>query len=120
MAIPGKRLSDLIDELGAVLAEERQALLSGSPERIATMTQKKMLIADMIEEATVAAGTPRPSLVLLAPLARYNQENAIICGAMLRHLTEAIDRLRQVDLHRSYNPDGSEQSCSAQHPLGAA
>jgi len=40
--------------------------------------------------------------------------------AMLRHLTDAIDRLRQIDLHRSYNADGSEQNCSAQHALGAA
>jgi hypothetical protein len=39
---------------------------------------------------------------------------------MLRHLTAAIDRLRRQDPHRSYKPDGSEQSHSARHALGAA
>jgi hypothetical protein len=65
-------------------------------------------------------GTKRPDPALLQPLARYNQENAVICAAMLRHLTAAIDRLRRQDPHRSYNPDGSEQSHSSRHALGAA
>jgi flagellar biosynthesis/type III secretory pathway chaperone len=120
MATPSERLGELIDELAEVLELERRALLSGSAEAIVAITQRKMLIADLVEQATTVAGTPRPEAAELLPLARYNQENAVICDAMLRHLTAAIDRLRRQDPHRSYNADGSEQSRSAQHALGAA
>lgn len=120
MATPGERLSELIDELRDVLEWERRALLSGTPEAISAVTQKKMLVADMIEQASTVPGTPRPDPALLRALVRCNQENAVICAAMLRHLTAAIDRLRRQDPHRSYRADGSEQSRSAQHALGAA
>jgi flagellar biosynthesis/type III secretory pathway chaperone len=118
--MPAENLSQLIDELASVLAEERQALLSGTPESINAAAQKKMGVAARIEEATGAPGAPRPDADSLTTLARFNQENAVICDAMLRHLTDAIDRLRQIDLHRSYNADGSEQSPQARHALGAA
>lgn len=117
---PGEHLSDLIEELRGVLERERQALLSGTPEAIRTVTRHKMLVADLIEQATIAPGSPQPTSAELLPLARYNQENAVICAAMLRHLTAAIDRLRRQDPHRSYRPDGSEQTRSGQHALGAA
>ena len=115
-----ERLADLIDELRDVLELERRALLSGTAQTINAATQRKMLVADLIEQATLAPGTQRPDPALLRPLIRYNQENAVICGAMLRHLTAAIDRLRRLDPHRSYQQDGSEQSRSARHSLGAA
>jgi flagellar biosynthesis/type III secretory pathway chaperone len=119
MADPPTRLDTLIDELRALLEDERQALLSGTPAAIDAAAQRKVLVADMIEAAT-AAGAARPSREALIALARYNQENAVICAAMLRHLGAAIDRLRGLDQHRSYNPDGSEQSGSARQALGAA
>ena len=119
-ATPAGRLAELIEELREVLEEERRALLSGTPSVISTVTQRKMLVADLIDQATLVPGTPRPDPALLRPLARYNQENAVICAAMLRHLTAAIDRLRRQDPHRSYNPDGSEQNRSSQLALGAA
>jgi hypothetical protein len=120
MANSDERLVELIDELREVLEEERRALLSGTAAAINAMTQRKMLVADMIEQATTVPGTPRPDPAALIPLARYNQENAVICATMLRHLTAAIDRLRRYDPHRSYKPDGSEQNRSVQHALGAA
>ena len=120
MAMPKESLAQLIDELAGVLAEERQALLSGTPESINAAAEKKSRVASRIEQATGAPGAPQPNADSLTALARYNQENAVICDAMLRHLTDAIDRLRQIDLHRSYNADGSEQSPQARHALGAA
>jgi len=120
MTTPAEHLAELIDELQDVLALERRALLSGSAEAINGITQRKMLLADRIDQATMVPGTPRPNPALLRPLVRYNQGNAIICAAMLRHLTAAIDRLRRHDPHRSYKSDGSEQSRSARHALGAA
>jgi flagellar biosynthesis/type III secretory pathway chaperone len=120
MAQSSNRLPGLIAELRDVLEEERRALLSGTPEAIQAITQKKNLVADLIEEATTAPGAGQPDPAQLAPLVRYNRENAVICDAMLRHLTAAIDRLRRQDPHRSYRPDGSEQSRSTQHALGAA
>jgi flagellar biosynthesis/type III secretory pathway chaperone len=119
MADPAEQLADLIEELRDVLQEERRALLSGTAEAIRAVTQRKLLLADRIEQATMVPG-PRPNPDLLIQLARYNQENAVICSAMLRHLTAAIDKLRRHNPHRSYKPDGSEQSRSAQHALGAA
>ncbi|HTZ37432.1 MAG TPA: hypothetical protein VMB84_15475 [Stellaceae bacterium] len=113
-------LANLLEELHDVLADERRALLSGTAEAINVTTRRKMLLAEMIEEATSVLGAPRPGIAVLLPLMRYNQENAIICAAMLRHLTGAIDRLHQDDPHRSYRPDGSEQRRSAPHALGAA
>jgi flagellar biosynthesis/type III secretory pathway chaperone len=112
-------LDDLVGELRELLETERRALLSGSAEAINGIAQRKILLADLIECAT-AAGTGRPGADSLVALARYNQENGIICTAMLRHLTAAIDRLRRHDPHRSYTADGKEHSCSAQHALGAA
>jgi flagellar biosynthesis/type III secretory pathway chaperone len=120
MVTPPESLSELVAQLGDALAEERQALLSGKPEQIAAASQKKAALADRIEAATAVPGAPRPSADSLTTLARYNQENGVICDAMLRHLTDAIDRVRQIDLHRSYNADGTEQNRSAQHALGAA
>ncbi len=120
MSTPSERLASLIDELREVLEEERRTLLSGAPEAIGAITQRKMLIAELIDQATLVPGAKRPNPDLLQPLARYNQQNAVICAAMLRHLTAAIDRLRRQDPHRSYNPDGSEQNRSSQHALGAA
>ena len=118
--MPVSHLSELIDELADVLERERRALLSGTPEAINTITQHKMLVADLIEQATVMPGAQHPDETKLLPLARYNQENAIICATMLRHLTAAIDRLHRQDPHRSYLPDGSEHTRRAQHALGAA
>jgi len=120
MTTPAERLDELIDELREVLELERRALLSGTAEAINAATQRKMLVADMIDQAAMVPGTPRPNPASLRPLVRYNQENAVICAAMLRHLTAAIDRLRRQDPHRSYRSDGSEQNRSAQHALGAA
>ena len=120
MAASSQLLDELIEELRDVLEDERRALLSGTAATITAVTERKMLLADRIDVASMAPGTPRPERAALLPLARYNQENAVICAAMLRHLTAAIDRLRRQDPHRSYRPDGSEQSRSAQHALGAA
>ncbi|HVC53094.1 MAG TPA: hypothetical protein VND87_13825 [Stellaceae bacterium] len=116
---PG-RLSALLDELTAVLEEERATLLSGGAEAINAVTRRKLSLAETIEAAVAAPDTPLPDLETLTRLARYNRDNAIICGAMLRHLTAALDRLRRIDLHRSYNSDGSEQRPAARHSLGAA
>ena len=120
MRTPTERLGELVEELADVLQRERRALLSGTPEVINTITRHKMLVADLIDQATIVPGAEPPEPELLQPLARYNQENAVICAAMLRHLTAAIDRLRRQDLHRSYNRDGSEQHRASQHALGAA
>ena len=120
MATSAENLQELLEELQDVLERERRALLSGTAEAIRTVTQHKTLVADLIDRAMLEPGTPRPDAALLRPLARYNQENAVICAAMLRHLTAAIDRLHQQDPHRSYNRDGSEQARSRQHALGAA
>jgi len=120
MTAPTDQLTGLIDQLREVLEEERRALLSGTSEAINSVVQRKLLLADRIEQATSAPGTSRPGSAELVALARYNRENAVICDTMLRHLTAAIDRLRRQDPHRSYKPDGSEQTHSAKHVLGAA
>ena len=120
MTTPSEHLAELIEELQEVLELERRALLSGSPEAINAVTQRKMLVADLLDQATMVPGATRPNPAVLVPLARYNQENAVICSAMLRHLTAATDRLRRQDPHRSYRSDGSERSATAQHALGAA
>jgi len=113
-------LDDLVGELRELLETERRALLSGSAEAIKDIARRKMLLADLIECETAIVGAARPNTDTLMALARYNQENGIICTAMLRHLTAAIDRLRRHDPHRSYMSDGREHSRSTQHALGAA
>jgi len=119
-ATPSDRLPALLDELRAVLEEERRTLLSGSAEGINAVTDRKLALAETIEGEVTVPGTPLPSIETLTRLARYNRENAVICNAMLRHLTAALDRLRRIDLHRSYNADGTEQQPAARHALGAA
>jgi flagellar biosynthesis/type III secretory pathway chaperone len=118
--MPADPLPALLDELREVLEEERRMLVSGSAAAIMAVTQKKLALAETIEQEVTVPGTPLPSIEMLTRLARYNRENEIICGAMLRHLTAALDRLRRIDLHRSYNSDGSEQRPAARHALGAA
>lgn len=120
MTDPADPLTELIDQLREVLEEERRALLSGTAETINAVAQRKLLLADMIERATAVSGAQRPGAEQLVALDRFNRENAVICDTMLRHLTAAIDRLRRQDPHRSYKSDGSEQSHSAKHALGAA
>jgi flagellar biosynthesis/type III secretory pathway chaperone len=113
-------LTGLLEELQRVLVEERQTLLSGNPERINAIAQCKLTLAEVIEEEAARPGAPSPSAATLAALARYNRQNAAICSAMLRHMTQAVDKLRRHEPHRSYKPDGSESSPPAPHSLGAA
>jgi flagellar biosynthesis/type III secretory pathway chaperone len=114
------RLAGLLAELRQILEEERAILLSGSPDRIIEVVNGKLSIAERIERECEVPGTLLPSVDTLTWLARYNRENSRICSAILQHLTKAIDTLHGHDLHRSYGPDGTEQSPSAQNPLGAA
>jgi flagellar biosynthesis/type III secretory pathway chaperone len=118
MTTTSDRISTLLEELRQVLEEERAALLSGRPEPLSRVVERKLALAEMIEMECTAAVPP--NLETLAWLERYNQGNSIICSAMLRHMTRTIDKLRQHELHRSYRPDGAESSPSAQNPLGAA
>ncbi|HXE16612.1 MAG TPA: hypothetical protein VN632_05255 [Stellaceae bacterium] len=113
------RLATLLDDLKAVLEEERRTLLSGMPAKLSVVTQRKLDLADAIEHET-QPGAAAADLTQLRALARYNRENSVICGAILRHMTGALDRLRQHDPHRSYREDGSEQSPPSGRLVGAA
>lgn len=114
------RLSILLAQLRELLEKEREAFLSGSPERIAALAQRKLALAEEIEREAADPGVAIPSTDTLSRLARYNRENGVICSAMLRHMTQAIDTLRRAEPHRSYRPDGSEHNPPAPHILGAA
>lgn len=110
----------LFSELQQVLEEERAALLGGTPERVAAAAARKQALADLIEERAAQPGASPPGTDALTRAARYNRDNAAICSAMLRHLTQALDKLRRQEPHRSYRPDGSERNPPARHTLGAA
>jgi flagellar biosynthesis/type III secretory pathway chaperone len=120
MTSSSDKLPDLLVELREILEEERRVLLSGSPERIGGLAERKLLLAEMIEKKSKMPGMALPNLETLTWLDRYNRANAVICSAMLRHLTQTIDKLRRHDLHRSYRADGAETSPTTQNPLGAA
>ena len=120
MTVSSDRLSTLLAELRQILEEERTILLSGSPERITGVVARKLTLAEAIERECAVPGAVAPSIETLSWLNRYNRENSVICSAMLRHMTQTIDKLRQHELHRSYGPDGEENSPPAQNPLGAA
>lgn len=120
MTTSDDRLAGLIDELRALLEEERRTLLAGDPEQIRAVTGRKSALAEAIEAQSARAGAALPAAATLAALARYNRQNAVICNAMLRHLTAALDRLRRHEPHRSYTADGSERRPPARHVLGAA
>jgi flagellar biosynthesis/type III secretory pathway chaperone len=108
----------LLDELRDLLTEERRVLLSGKPDQITDVARRKLLLAERIDTACGSDIAPKTKTLIW--LDRYNRENSIICAAMLRHLTAAIDTLRRHDLHRSYKLDGTEQNPLAQQALGAA
>jgi hypothetical protein len=110
----------LFAELHQLLEEERAALLGGSPERILAAAGRKLELAEMIEARTAQPGAVKPDGATLARAARYNRDNAVICAAMLRHLAQALDKLRRAEPHRSYLPDGSERNPPARQSLGAA
>jgi flagellar biosynthesis/type III secretory pathway chaperone len=114
------RVSVLLAELRQILEEERTILLSGGAEQIGGVVERKLALAEIIESEFAAPGAIPPSVETLSWFERYNRGNSVICSAMLRHLTEAIDRLRRHELHRSYGPDGEENSPPTQNPLGAA
>ncbi|MGH6980151.1 MAG: hypothetical protein ACREFC_02995 [Stellaceae bacterium] len=114
------RLASLLDDLRAVLEEERRTLLSGIPAKLQIVTQRKLDLADAIEQETKPGTSAEADLSQLKALARYNRENSVICGAILRHMTGALDRLRQRDPHRSYREDGSEQNPPSGRLVGAA
>jgi flagellar biosynthesis/type III secretory pathway chaperone len=120
MAASPPRLAALLVALRDLLEEERRAFLSGSPERIMAVAQHKLALADEIDREAALPGTPAPSADMLLRLARYNRENGVICAAMLRHMTQAIDALHRREPHRSYRPDGTEHNPPAEHTLGAA
>jgi flagellar biosynthesis/type III secretory pathway chaperone len=113
-------LSALLNELQQVLEEERAVLLSGKPERVTVVVERKLILAGQIEHECAVPGIVAPSIAILSRLSRYNRENSVICSSILQHLTRAIDKLRRHELHRSYGPDGTEQSTSAPNQLGAA
>jgi flagellar biosynthesis/type III secretory pathway chaperone len=120
MAETFRGLATLLDELRRVLEEERGILLSGVPARLQQVTAHKHSLADAIEDVTRPGTSPLPDLHELQALARYNRENSIICHAILRHMTAALDRLRQNDPHRSYRADGREQNPPSGRLVGAA
>ncbi|MGH6989196.1 MAG: hypothetical protein ACREFD_02230 [Stellaceae bacterium] len=113
-------LPDLLQDLRAALEAERKALLSGNPARVDAAVACKLALADAVERATPAGLRPEVADRTLMELARYNRENHVICSAILRHVTAALDRLRQREPHRSYGPDGSEQNPPNQRFVGAA
>lgn len=110
----------LLDRLRQLLEEERGLLLSGSAEQITATAQRKLKLADEIERACAKLGSAAAETETLTRLARYNRENSVICNAILRHMTAALDKLRQRDPHRSYGPDGAELNPPSHRPLGAA
>jgi flagellar biosynthesis/type III secretory pathway chaperone len=120
MANAGETLAELLSELHATLEEERRVLLSGRPAPIAEIAERKLRLAERIEAASGLAGAGSPDAQTMVALDRYNRGNAVICAAMLRHLTRTLDRLRQCDCHRSYGPDGAERGPATQGRLGAA
>jgi flagellar biosynthesis/type III secretory pathway chaperone len=113
-------LATLLEELRRVLEEERGILLSGNAEQINAITQRKMVLADTIERASAGIDRAAPLREILRRLARYNRENSVICTAILRHMTAALDKLQRRDPHRSYGPDGVEHNPPSHRPLGAA
>lgn len=114
------RLLILFAGLQQLLEEERTALLAGEPERITAIASQKRALADEIETEAAQSAVTEPPAELLRRLARYNRENSVICSAMLRHMTETIDKLRQYEPHRSYRADGSERAQAVRNTLGAA
>ncbi|MBV8118482.1 MAG: hypothetical protein JO081_00905 [Alphaproteobacteria bacterium] len=120
MSNSSQPLLQLLAELRDLLEEERSVLLSGSPERISVVVARKLALAEMIERARQTSSATPPDLETLKALERYNRGNSIICSAMLRHLTRALDKLRQREVHRSYRSDGAENRPPVQSPLGAA
>jgi flagellar biosynthesis/type III secretory pathway chaperone len=120
MMTPSDELLGLLAELREILEEERRVLLSGSPERISDLVERKLLLAEMVEKQSKMPEMALPNLEMVTWLDRYNRGNSVICSAMLRQLTGTIDKLRRHDLHRSYRADGAETSPTTQNPLGAA
>ncbi len=114
------QVSALIAELQQVLEVERSILLSGNPEQISGVVARKLFIAEKIEKECQKSGSAGPCAEALAALECYNRGNSIICSAMVRHLTQTIDRLRQQEYHRSYTPDGADRTPPTPNPLGAA
>ena len=111
-------LAELLSALRHLLEEERSVLLSGCPERLAGVVERKLRLAETIEHQCETPHAAYREEILW--LAGYNRGNAVICSAVLRQLTRTLDALRRRELHRSYCPDGAEASRSAQHPLGVA
>jgi flagellar biosynthesis/type III secretory pathway chaperone len=112
-------LQALLEELRVVLEEERSALLGGGPEQVTAVAARKLQLAAAIERETEGRGEV-PAAETLSRLARYNRQNGVICGAILRHMARALDHLQAHEQHRSYLPDGSERERPARHTLGAA
>jgi flagellar biosynthesis/type III secretory pathway chaperone len=110
----------LFAELQQLLEEERAALLGGRPDRIIEVVERKRALADKIDACAALPDATPPTIEVLTRAARYNRDNAVICSAMLRHLMQALDKLRRSEPHRSYRPDGSERNPPARHTLGAA
>ncbi len=120
MAMSSDRLSSLLQALQELIKQERAALLAGDPERIVAVAERKLALAETVEKETSAPHLSPAQIMMLSQLARDNHANGVICSAMLRHMTRAIDKLRMSDPHRSYLPDGSERSHAARNTLGAA
>lgn len=114
------RLFELLADLQQALDDERAALLSGRSQQIAAVAERKRALLDRIEAEAAPPDAPPPDPDQLVGLSRRNRENAMICAAMLRHLTQAVDKLRQFEPHRSYCPDGSERRRASRNPLGCA
>jgi hypothetical protein len=113
-------LHALLDDLRRVLEEERRTLLSGMPARLQVVTERKLALAEAIEHESRPGTSAMADLKQLKALARYNRENSVICGAILRHMTAGLDRLRQREPHRSYRADGSEHNPPSGRLVGAA
>lgn len=120
MAKPPEFRSILLDAMRRLLEEERSALLSGSPDQITAVTRRKLALADEIERECPSPAILPAERDAITELARYNRENAVICSAVLSHMTAALDKLRGHEPHRSYAADGSERPGASPQALGSA
>lgn len=110
----------LLAALEQLLEEERAILLSGAPEQIDAITQRKLALAQEIERRRAERRGGTAEIDTLSNIARLSRQNFVVCSTMLRHMTAVLDKLRRHAPHRSYRPDGTESDTPSQRPLGAA
>lgn len=109
-------MDDLLDTLGAALAEERRAILDHDVEALMRSTQAKLATLRQLEAR--APGADASFDARLRELSEANQANGALLSRRRREVNWALRHLGRSESSGAYDAHGQTDTITRSRPLG--